>query len=686
MISEHLLGLAQDNSIESCNEAKPLLLKDKWTLVNKLAFAKDKRNNIILADDGSRFYESKEVELAPIYEGMSADFELAIKLNMLDKYPRDGEYILTKYTTAGEYLDCCKRIRDTLKHCGFTSMREINEDTLELFCINLLKNGNNQALRAAGTFSRTLTVLGNFSINSMTLELPDYANVSIFPDKCFQLVKDTVSNSTDFKEWLKGGTLGNVPVEVACTILSEALEYFESKDLKRILAFVKACSLVFKEHKPNNGRQIIHNWLKADYRRDNEGTYILISRKRKDKRPDTFKRRRHNTTERGYDLAEQYFDLCDEYGVDYKFDRSITKISELTEAVRESLFRVSGALSVLTGVRESELLSLEENAFIVVNEKGKFTSRIKKTSNSSETVRPVTIHAEPIAWIASELSQTGFQHGDFNPAPSLLKVTLPWFGNDKVIDGLTWNTSGSTCNYLRNFYNEMLSQTITDFDPTLIPLSSHRFRHTWAELAVRRFDGNVPEAIRNYFRHWYGSSFTMEYIQGKLKADLPEINRAYLRELIHRAAYDDEQFYGPAGRYMLSRLKEMDIVDSDSLDQLEDEFDVLEVNEYSYCLMPKKLKTQAKCWDKFSQMPRYDDACWDNCGGCAGRFALGNGTHKDEILRKGMVAQEIINTNTERGVGNLNRFWSKRLRLAEAALKDFDGRIQLVDVSDEEVS
>jgi hypothetical protein len=364
----------------------------------------------------------------------------------------------------------------------------------------------------------------------------------------------------------------------------------------------------------------------------------------------------------------------------------MSDIKDLTDAVRESLYRVSGSLSILTGVRSSELESLREDSFEVINERGTFKSKIKKTNNDSETIRPVTIHAEPIAWIACELSQAGYHHGDLNPAPYLLKASLPWYkekGNQTSIHGLTWTKYGDGRVSLGSFYKELLNNLISDFDISETPLSSHRFRHTWAELAIRRFDGNVPEAIRNYFRHWYSSFMTMDYIRGKLKADLPEISRSYLKELIHRAAYDDEIFYGAAGRFMLSRLKEIDMVDPDQVDSLLDEFDVLEVHEYSFCAIPKKFKSQAKCWDKATQTPRYDDACWNNCGGCAGRLTLGRGTHKDEILRIGMSAQEVINTNNSRGVGNLNGFWNKQLKQAEAALNEFENKMPLVEIETE---
>lgn len=695
MISLENLSSISKKTVLAISECQSLLLSDKWKVLNKNAINRDLKGDVVFDDNGQKAFDSKEFNLEKLYKGMSVEYELTVKIDLIYRFNSEDGVILGKPSTFSsayyKYL-IIKRVMDAQ---GFKCLKEIDQNNIKDFCISLVEarlvKGKYHGLIIERSFIAALVILGNLVINADLIGLPDYPSVKIIPNECYQFVEKTVSKRMSYKGWLKGGTLGNVPVEIAIVMLNEALEFFGSDELKRILALIKSASLVSFEKKVPTRHLLgdaVSNFMKKDYRRDCDGVYLVIKRQPnyskeiKAYRDDYKSRKKYSLL--AYDVARHYFNLCDEYRVSYIFDKKMYYLTDLTNAMRESLYRVSASLSILTGIRTSELASLRKDSFEVVNERGTFKSKIKKTNNESETIRSVTIHAEPIAWIACELSQLGYLHRGENPTPQLLKATAPWKDNDRThVEALSWCKNSKT--NIAAFYNDLLSSLISDFDPSEIPISSHRFRHTWAELAIRRFDGNVPEAIRSYFRHCYSSFMTMEYIRGKLKADLPEISRSYLRELIHRAAFDDEVFYGAAGRYLLSRLKEIDLLDPDQVDDLLDEFDVLEVHEYSYCAIPKKFKSQAKCWDKNTQTPRYDDACWNNCGGCAGRLALGNGVHKDEILRIGMSAQEIINTNNERGVGNLNRFWKKQLKQAELAINELENRKSVIEIDNEEL-
>ncbi|WP_369919869.1 hypothetical protein AB8E32_14825 [Marinomonas polaris] len=695
MISLENISSILDTSAISFSECQSLLLSDNWKVLNKNAFKRDLKGDVVIDDNGKRAFESKEFNIEKLYKGMSIEYELTIKMDLIYAFRSEDGVILGKPSTFSAYSYQYIIIKRAMEAQGFKYFKEINQNNIKDFCISLVKarvvEGKFHSLIVERSFISSLARIGNLLINANMIGLPDYPSVQIMPNDCYQFVEETVSERMNYKDWLKGGTLGDIPLEIAIVMLSEAIDYFESDELKRILALIKAASLASLRNKVPTRQLIgraVSNFMKKDYRRDSGGVYLVIKHNpNSSKGAKTYRNHYKRGKDRSvltYDVAEYYFNLCDEYRVSYIFDKKMYYLTDLTNAMRESLYRVSASLSILTGIRTSELASLREDSFEVVNERGTFKSKIKKTNNESETIRAVTIHAEPIAWIACELSQLGYIHGGDNPTPQLLKATAPWKDNDRThIEALSWDKHKKVG--ISIFYNDLLSSLISGFDPSETPISSHRFRHTWAELAIRRFDGNVPEAIRSYFRHWYSSFMTMEYIRGKLKADLPEISRSYLRELIHRAAFDDQVFYGAAGRYMLSRLKEIDLVDLDQVDELMDEFDVLEVHEYSYCAIPKKFKSQAKCWDKNTQTPRYDEACWNNCGGCVGRLTLGNGVHKDEILRIGMSAQEIINTNNERGVGNLNRFWVKQLKQAESALNEFENRIPVVEIETEEL-
>ena len=66
-----------------------------------------------------------------------------------------------------------------------------------------------------------------------------------------------------------------------------------------------------------------------------------------------------------------------------------------------------------------------------------------------------------------------------------------------------------------------------------------------------------------------------------------------MREILHRIAQNEEEFFGPAAKYMLSLVKDVEVLDPETVNEILDEFDVIKVHEHSYCMMPKKFKTQA---------------------------------------------------------------------------------------------
>lgn len=687
LTEQNILSIQELNSLKD-QEFKSFLFSDLWTVVDKSNYQEDRYGKTINDEDGKPLYFSKDINIKDCYDGMPLEYQLSVKLDLLGQHLHSDGNILFKPSTFRYKIENFRTIKRAMQRAGLRYFKQIDDNTIKTLCVEILKfecnpqdfranAAKNKWIRSHKSFSSILKILSNMSIFSISHGLVDYPSIQVIPDECVNLVKDAVSEHTDFKTWLEGGTHGTLPLEISIAILSEALEYFESSDLKRILAIIEAASQYTMRTNASfeSLRKTLTEFLTGDYGRDDQGVYILVKRKN-----SLYKHRQASGTK---DLAAIYFDLCDEFEVEYKFEKSLKSYHELGLRVRHAFYRVSASLSVLTGVRISELASLKNDAFEFSNERGKFKSKIKKTQNNSETYRPVTIHAEPIAWIANGLSKQSALHGENSVSPWLLKGSLPWIKQETANDALSWEDKGRNTS-MGGFYRELLTDLISDYDPEEHVISSHRFRHTWAELAIRRFDGNVSEAIRNYFRHWYGSFMTMEYIRGKIKADLPEINRDYMREILHRIAHNEEEFFGPAAKYMLSLVKDVEVLDPETVNEILDEFDVIKVHEHSYCMMPKKFKTQAKCWDKETQTPNYGEARWDNCGGCTGRFTLGNAgsAHKDAILRIGMSAQEMIATNESLGLSSLNAVLKKQLKQAESALKEMGDKIDIVDVTD----
>tara|TARA_B100000749_G_scaffold280614_1_gene277578 strand:+ start:12110 stop:14173 length:2064 start_codon:yes stop_codon:yes gene_type:complete len=662
-----------------------LLISDTWEVEDDTAIVKDGNEEPVLGVDGYVQHARFTVDISKIYAGLCTETELSIKLALLSEFRFLNGRLYGKPSSFKHRLLHYSCLNNACKELELRSFSQIDDSNLVDFCRVLVApdggvgNGSS-AYRSSKAFRYSMSLLRRLHVDESVLGLPDAPSCVIREDRCLEAVKPLISSHTNYKEWLKGGSLGNVPVEIALFMLQEGLGYKESSELKSLIAIVQGVAEVSNKNRISKAKttaQALRAFLRGNFGRDERGVYKLV-RKNRQGRAFEFKLRREGLSKKfggsvnTYDIAQAVFAKYEALGGDINSIVLPASPGECTDRVREALYRCSAMISILSGARKSEIESIRKDSFQVdKNGRATFTSKIKKTNHGAETERPVSVHAAHVAWIALSLDGRGFQHRDVRDF-ALLKIRVPWAS--EAIVGWEWQRFS-----LKGFYENMLGTLISDFDPEEVPLSSHRFRHTWAEIAIRRFDGNVPEAVRNHFRHWYGSFMTMDYFRNKVKADLPEINRRYMEELIHRSASGREEFFGPSGRYLLGRIRELEVLTPENIDKLLSEFDVLEVHEYSYCMMPKAQKTSAKCYDRATQTPQYDNAKWEHCGGCAGRLALSN--HKEVIERIGMREQEVMASREGFGLNALNALSTKILKQCEAALDDFENHIPLVDIT-----
>ncbi|MGK0524495.1 MAG: integrase [Pseudomonadales bacterium] len=676
------------------------LVADRWECVDDTEILRNADGEPKLDHNGNTQHFAFSIDISSAYEGLSVETEFTIKLMLLNHNRVIDGVLFGKENSIRNQVYHYSRLQRACKNTGIRSYAEINKQSLADFCRAVVapeaRVGTSLPLYIAyRSYITLISVLEQIQDNKAIFGLTDAPSCLIRADKCIELVKPLISTETNWKEWIKGGTLGNVPIEIALLMLQEGLGFEESIELKSLIAIVQGVSEVSIERQmPSRASisQALKAFLTGNYRRDADGVYRIYRRKRQGVLSEVAYRspKKRGKGKHTFAIAERIFDKYEAMGGNINSMLLPSSLEEMNDQVRFALYRCSAMISILTGARRSELKSLPRDSFNI-DEKGNatFVSRIRKTNHGVETERSVSIHAAHFAGIALRLNNPGIHHPD-DKKRALLQVYVPW--RQSPFDGTEWNRylygedragrgSGRSLG-LKGFYEKMLAALISDFDPGRYPLSSHRFRHTWAEIAIRRFDGNVPEAIRNHFRHWFGSFMTMDYLRDKVKADLPEINRQYMRELIHRAASGQEEFFGPSGRYLLSRIREIELLTPEGIDELLSEFDVLEVHEYSYCMMPKAQKTLAKCYDKATQTPQYGNAKWEHCGGCAGRLALAN--HKDVIQRIGMREQEVMASRAGLGLDALSSLSRKVIRQCEVALEDFEKHIPLVDITSDE--
>ncbi|MGM0769764.1 MAG: hypothetical protein ACQEV6_17245 [Pseudomonadota bacterium] len=674
------------------------LASDIWYCIDDTALQVDNHTQKPIIDsDGKAKNIVFNFDISQAYKGLSVESELAIKLYILNKSRLVDGQLYSKRSTLENLRAMWRYVAEACESCGFETLSEINLNTLEQFVQGLVvrvkglsnlgpRKNVDPCIRASGTFEATISMIHQMALDKDFYLLPDAPSCEFDRDDCYEMVRPIVQKRLNWKEWRAGETLGTFPLELTLLLLQEGIIWLESTEARTLIAFVQAVeeyAVANNLNVPAQLRNVINKSVGPEWKIDDQGVYKVGKAKGpKASFQEPVKRYASDFKKPpvGYVLQALIREKYRQLGGDPK-EMDIPQSSGVaTDRIRRASVKALCMVSILSGARISEIASLKKNAF-EVRQDGKsatFKSRIKKTNNNIETVRPISIHAENFAWIPIMLSRPGLTH-EKGDAAALFQVCVPWRG--APLDCLKF--SDTRFGVQEESYR-VLEELVSDFDRAEHAITSHRFRHTWAELALRRFDGAVLEAVRNYFRHWYGSSFTMAYAGNKVKADLPEISRGYMRELVHRAASGREEFFGPSGRYLLKRVQEMGVLTAEGIERLLDEYDVIDVHEYSYCFMPKQHKSLAKCFDKATSSPLYGNAKWEHCGGCVGRFALHN--HRDKIMRIGMREQELLNTKEGLGLSSLTRLSKKIIKQCEAALEDFEKRIPLVSVPTQEES
>ena len=182
--------------------------------------------------------------------------------------------------------------------------------------------------------------------------------------------------------------------------------------------------------------------------------------------------------------------------------------------------------------------------------------------------------------------------------------------------------------YLHSYYASFctrISQKV-DFDVRDIhtSITSHQFRHSFAEFALRRYDGNIEELLRQHFLHAFDHWWTKKYTADKLDKDyVQRLNKSYIKELVPNIAFDsrlEPSYVGGMALYIRSIINEQVL----SLPPPEVEKHIaslcskitsITAHEYGWCLVLKEFSTQAKCADS-TGAPSPTSTSQDKCTSC----------------------------------------------------------------------
>ncbi|MET0107148.1 MAG: hypothetical protein ABW072_18700 [Sedimenticola sp.] len=447
----------------------------------------------------------------------------------------------------------------------------------------------------------------------------------------------------NYLKWRRGGSHAAVPVSVAMLLLADCLKLLKDTRTKVALAYFdhqRSTHRVGTENVFYKGffNQYLNNELKsAKNSIKYEALKVSVEKATEDQ------------------LNRFHFDTHDE-------------LSSHVRAVYDACIII---FLTVTGARLSEIGSIKAHWFDQDQEGSWwFKSEIYKTNHGIKTMRSIAGIAAQAADIINRLSYTDKE-----------KHQLPLFSrtysdNHYRTGYITQNLGVSEASLrerVQIYYSDFLRRVgreIEELCPSVVP---HGFRHTWAEFALRRFDGNVLEEIRHHYRHYYGSYYTKKYTNEKLAPEIGnQLEREYLREMIERIAGDDgEEFYGPVAMLIKKRVsdshqcltpEEFEVV----MKELEEEFVRFVPHEWGYCVLQKETQSQAQCFDKATKVPLVGEgSSFENCSTCIHR--LSQSAQREDIERIAISHQAFIDSYP---LPSLTKESKKALRAAENILKE----------------
>lgn len=480
-------------------------------------------------------------------------------------------------------------------------------------------------------------------------EIPSYKSV-------INALQPIVSSETDWAEWLAEGSYGSVPLPIASLYLKESIDVIRSINTKWyefITNFVRANEAIPQGFLYRVVSRSEDGWVISRTGVQSPLMKIFISE------------------------ARVFFKLSGKKKLPkfpFKNGDDLENYSFILHGAAQIIF-----LS-LTGARRSEVISIKNGDLIKQNNGTyKFRSEIKKTNDAIPTLRDIAgLAAEAYDAIKSvKLHQDSSEDGNiFEQSTFTWSHFLPKTIKHGSYQRLPVRLQRFALHIEKKYGAEFY------YSDKIAP---HQFRHTFAEFALRRFDGNVLDAIRNHFRHSYNSFMTGRYIRRKIYEGLEEqdtdflsdllaggstVVREYIGELIQRAK-NGEKLYGATGQWIVERVKLIEFLDPKTLNEIIDEFDgELSPHEYGICLIRKETKMQAKCFDKVSGTANTDEARWGLCGNCVNRLSLPN--NKDAIMRIGMKSQVHAESFKKAGLITIANLEESNIKTAMAALAEIE--------------
>lgn len=435
----------------------------------------------------------------------------------------------------------------------------------------------------------------------------------------------------NFHDWHEGGSYGSIPFAICHLLLADALTIIsstKSQQLAIYFEFVRNCASLHHTKTfwgPSGSKPL---WQKYRKRCDIKALAAAI--------------KNYDSTEAKQCMAEFVTPLHEALSCCIEGSNESTQpfpwqsFSELCNDYREVISAVIVVFLSVMGKRgPSEVRTLRASDIKLPlpgkSEHATVHPAIFKTHNGQRISHGITGYIDEAFYLALKLGNIVKEGTDlplFSAPPTLITPakTPATLSTDRLSA------------YLHSYYNSFVSRTLdkVDFDIKDIhqSITSHQFRHSFAEFALRRYDGNVEELLRQHFLHAYGHWWTKRYTADKLDEDhIQRLNKSYIKELIPRIALDSTispDFVGGMALFIRS------IIDNNilSLPPAEVENHIssfseriisITPHEYGWCLIYKDFSTQAKCADSTGS-PTPSATSQSKCIGCV-NFCASRSSH-----------------------------------------------------------
>lgn len=445
-----------------------------------------------------------------------------------------------------------------------------------------------------------------------------YLGQTDFESLISNLKGDLEELGIEFSDWIKSGKYDSVPLEVATLMLLEAINRIRSNNSKALRAYfniqrttlrIPPSTFIFQE---DSLLKLISIKKEVKFRNNSDisRTQLFVSA-----------------------MKSEFIDLGGSNDFDpIQFILSLGTHKALNKEVKNTYDACKVIFFCLTGIRVHEMKQTNsQDYYHDVDGVWRFKATEDKTQGGTKQLRAIAGVAAEAADTMCDISYINKKKRPDNQKTylfGLYTAIKKHFNNDTTIvdhsgAAISRENFGTRLNIFFNKVVTKYGDRILDECTKVMP---HGFRHSFVDFVLRRFDGNIHDAIRDHFRHCIRGEFTNTYTDSKAQDQIENAaQRKYMNELVYQMVGESSQdFTGPIALFIQREVSKFKFVSESDLapliDSLESDLKHLIPHEYGFCLVLKSRQHLAKCLDKKTGIAKILNGCFELCSGCPNSF------------------------------------------------------------------